>query len=75
MTTAIKGKTVEEAERLFQAFHRMVTGTEAADRKELGKLFAFAGVREFPARVKCANLPWHTLHAALQQQDQPVTTE
>jgi nitrogen fixation NifU-like protein len=75
MTTAVIGKTVDQAERLFQAFHRMVTGTEEADRGELGKLFAFAGVREFPARVKCANLPWHTLHAALQEQDQPATTE
>jgi nitrogen fixation NifU-like protein len=75
MTTAVKGKTVAEAERLFQAFHRMVTGTGAADRAELGKLFAFAGVREFPARVKCANLPWHTLHAALEDRGAAVTTE
>lgn len=75
MTTAVMGKSVDEAERLFQAFQQMVTGTEEGDRKELGKLFAFAGVREFPARVKCANLPWHTLHAALKHRDAPVTTE
>lgn len=66
MTTVVKGKSVEEAERLFQAFHDMVVGTVEPDRATLGaKLVAFAGVKEFPARVKCANLPWHTLHAAL----------
>ncbi|HWO88205.1 MAG TPA: SUF system NifU family Fe-S cluster assembly protein [Gemmatimonadales bacterium] len=67
MTGAVKGKTIEEAERLFQAFHSMVTsdGTQAPDTSLLGKLAAFAGVRQFPARVKCANLAWHTLHAAL----------
>jgi nitrogen fixation NifU-like protein len=75
MTTAVKGKTVDEAERLFHAFHGMVTGTEPADREALGKLYAFEGVREFPARVKCANLPWHTLHAALGQGSTVATTE
>jgi nitrogen fixation NifU-like protein len=75
MTSVVKGKTVDEAERLFRHFHGMVTGNEEGDRDRLGKLFAFAGVREFPARVKCANLPWHTLHAALQEQDRPVSTE
>lgn len=75
MTTAVKGKPVAEAERLFQAFQAMVTGRGEPDRAALGKLFAFAGVREFPARVKCANLPWHTLHAALQDTSRPVTTE
>lgn len=65
MTGAVKGKTVEEAERLFEAFHAMVTGKAPPDRGVLGKLVAFGGVREFPARVKCANLAWHTLHAAL----------
>jgi nitrogen fixation NifU-like protein len=75
MTTVVKGKTVDEAERLFRHFHGMLTGVEEGDRDHLGKLFAFAGVREFPARVKCANLPWHTLHAALQQADRPVSTE
>lgn len=67
MTGAVKGKTVAEAERLFDAFHRMVTSDPAIapDTSQLGKLAAFAGVRQFPARVKCANLAWHTLHAAL----------
>ena len=75
MTTVVKGKTVAEAEKLFEAFHGMVTGTADADRTTLGmKLYAFSGVKEFPARVKCANLPWHTLHAALSNGD-GVTTE
>ncbi len=67
MTGAVKGMPVAEAERLFQAFHAMVTGdpTRPADTSGLGKLAAFAGVKQFPARVKCANLAWHTLHAAL----------
>ena len=77
MTSAAKGKTVEEAEELFTAFHEMVAGDghQEPDGKHLGKLLAFAGVREFPARVKCANLSWHTLHTALQNNDKPVSTE
>jgi len=77
MTTVVKGKTVAEAEQLFTAFHGMVTGTVEPDRQTLGtKLWAFSGVKEFPARVKCANLPWHTLHAALQENgSEPVSTE
>jgi nitrogen fixation NifU-like protein len=76
MTGAVVGKTVEEAERLFAAFHEMVVSPDApADPKALGKLAAFAGVRGFPARVKCANLAWHTLHAALKASGQPVSTE
>jgi nitrogen fixation NifU-like protein len=76
MTTVVKGKTVAEAEQLFEAFHAMVTGTAEPDRRTLGtKLVAFSGVKEFPARVKCANLPWHTLHAALQQADASTTPE
>ncbi len=78
MTQAVKGKTRQEAERLFHAFHSMVTGeAEGAgpDRDTLGKLAALGGVRQFPARVKCANLPWHTLHAALQASPKPVSTE
>ena len=76
MTTVVKGKTVAEAERLFEAFHGMVTGVAEPDRATLGtKLWAFSGVKEFPARVKCANLPWHTLHAALQEGDRPTSTE
>lgn len=74
MTSAVKGKTVAEAERLFEAFHAMVVG-EPADRQALGKLAVFGGVKEFPARVKCANLPWHTLHAALRGTAEPVSTE
>lgn len=76
MTSAVVGKTVEEAERLFTAFHDMVVEPDApADPKTLGKLAAFAGVRGFPARVKCANLAWHTLHAALTARGDLVSTE
>ena len=76
MTQAVKGKSREEAERLFGEFHRMVTGEldEAAETHHLGRLTIFAGVREYPARVKCASLPWHTLHAALAG-DGAATTE
>lgn len=75
MTTALKGKTLAEAETLFARFHEMVTTETEADPEAMGKLAVFAGVREFPARVKCASLAWHTLHAALENRDQPVTTE
>jgi nitrogen fixation NifU-like protein len=76
MTQAVKGKTREEAERLFDEFHRMVTGELDAEAEEthLGRLKIFAGVLEFPARVKCASLSWHTLHAALNNEDE-VSTE
>ena len=76
MTAAVQGKTAAEAETLFHKFHDMVAGgaNAPADPQTLGKLAAFAGVKEFPARVKCANLSWHTLHAALQSQAS-VTTE
>ena len=75
MTGAVKGKTVAEAEALFHAFHDMVTGQGEPDAKVLGKLAAFAGVRQFPSRVKCANLAWHTLHGALASSAEPVSTE
>lgn len=77
MSQAVSGKPAAEAEALFRAFHDMVAGgPEApADAKALGKLAAFAGVRAFPARVKCASLPWHTLRAALAGSPEPVTTE
>lgn len=77
MTEAVRGKTREETEALFQGFHRLVTGAEGADAAtpSLGKLAVFAGVREFPVRVKCASLPWHTFHAAITGQDEAVTTE
>src|SRR5438132_1345083 len=67
MTQAVKGKTKEEAEAMFGEFHRMVTGDLdiETDENNLGKLKIFAGVLEFPARVKCASLSWHTLNAAL----------
>jgi nitrogen fixation NifU-like protein len=67
MTQAVKGKTKQETESLFEEFHRMVTGQLDADKEEnrLGRLTIFAGVREFPVRVKCATLSWHTMHAAL----------
>jgi len=76
MTQAVKGKSKEQAETLFKEFHSMVTGELDADTQEnsLGNLKIFAGVREFPVRVKCATLAWHTMHAALHQQDQ-VSTE
>lgn len=77
MTEAVKGKTVAEADRLFQGFHEMLTGDPSvpAEAGELGKLAVFAGVREFPIRVKCATLPWHTLRAALRGRDATVSTE
>jgi len=76
MTQAVKGKTKAEAEILFNEFHRMAMGEldEETEPNHLGKLTIFAGVREFPARVKCATLSWHTMHAALEGQD-TVTTE
>ena len=76
MTQVVKGKSKEEAESLFDEFHKMVTGeldTET-DENSLGKLKIFAGVLEFPARVKCASLSWHTLHAALNEEVE-VSTE
>ena len=70
MTQAVKGKSKQEAELLFDEFHRMVTGqlNEETEPNELGRLKIFAGVRDFPVRVKCATLAWHTLHAALNNQ-------
>lgn len=77
MTSTLKGKTKAEAEKLFHLFHDVVTGKKdaASSSDELGKLSALAGVAEFPARVKCASLAWHTLHAALEGQKDPVSTE
>lgn len=67
MTDAIKGRSVADAQTLFAAFHKMVTTPmgEEPDESAVGKLAVFSGVREFPARVKCASLAWHTLRAAL----------
>ena len=75
MTGAVKGKTRGEAEALFQGFHDLVTGkADAAEAKALGKLAVFAGVSEFPSRVKCASLSWHALKAALDAKEL-VSTE
>jgi len=75
MSEAVRGRTRAEAAELFDAMHRMLTTPGAAPDPGLGKLAALAGVREFPARVKCASLCWHTLNAALAGVAQPVTTE
>jgi nitrogen fixation NifU-like protein len=75
MTQAVKGKSREEAQALFDEFHQMVTGEldEEAEPNHLGHLKIFAGVRDYPARVKCASLPWHTMHAALEGEDTATT--
>jgi nitrogen fixation NifU-like protein len=77
MTESVKGKTLAEAEALFGTFHNLVTGKlpSTGNGAGLGKLAVFAGVSEFPARVKCATLAWHTLHAALHEAGEPVSTE
>jgi nitrogen fixation NifU-like protein len=77
MTESVKGKTLAEVEALFEVFHQMVMGKPPAvgNAPELGKLAAFSGVSEFPARVKCATLAWHTLHGALQGTGETVSTE
>jgi nitrogen fixation protein NifU and related proteins len=76
MTQSVKGKSKQEAETLFNEFHRMVTGEldEEATPHHLGRLTIFSGVRDFPARVKCASLSWHTMHAALKGEG-TVSTE
>ena len=77
MTERVKGKTVEEIERDFERFHEVVTGnpSQEANSSGLGKLSVFAGVREYPVRVKCATLCWHTLRAALGQSSEVARTE
>jgi len=76
MTSAVKGKTRQEAEALFERFRRLVTGSmEQAEAESLGKLAAFSGISEFPIRVKCASLSWHALKAALSEPDTVVSTE
>lgn len=66
MTEAVKGKTIEQAEAIFREFQDMVTSPNSEEtHDDLGSLVALAGVREYPVRIKCATLPWHTLHAAL----------
>jgi nitrogen fixation NifU-like protein len=77
MTQALRGKTVEDARRLFEEFHGIITGPpdEEPDVSAMGKMAAFGGVRRFPVRVKCATLAWHTLQAALKDDHTPVSTE
>lgn len=79
MTEAVKGLSVEQAGDLFERFHALATSAmgdaSLLALSELGKLVAFAGVREYPARVKCATLAWHTLRAALRNVQTPVSTE
>jgi nitrogen fixation NifU-like protein len=77
MTESVKGKTRAEAEALFDRFHALITGKDGGARNgpELGKLEVFSGVREYPVRVKCATLPWHTLKAALESDGATVSTE
>jgi nitrogen fixation NifU-like protein len=77
MTESLKGKTKSEAEALFKQFQDMVTGKipQGEEPEALGKLAVFTGVREFPARIKCATLAWHTFHAALEGSHETVSTE
>jgi nitrogen fixation NifU-like protein len=76
LTESVRGRTIAEAERLFATMHALLTRNDATvDVAALGKLGALSGVREFPARVKCASLCWHTLDAALHRQSEPVRTE
>ena len=77
MTESLKGKTKAEVEILFARFHELLTGKEdyVPEADKLGKLIVFSGVKEFPIRVKCATLAWHTLRAAMDNQEQPVSTE
>ena len=77
MTQALKGKPVAESERLFEAFHNMATAgmDEEPDEETLGKLAVLAGVKEFPSRIKCATLCWHTVKAAIEGDNQPAMTE
>jgi nitrogen fixation NifU-like protein len=75
MSSTIKGKSKEEAERLFETFHRLVTGDASGlSAADLGRLAAFSGVSEFPARVKCATLAWHTLRSALEGEPKDVVS-
>jgi nitrogen fixation NifU-like protein len=75
MTEALKGRTVDEARALFERFHDMVTSSPDSEIPDLGKLAVLAGVREFPTRVKCASLAWHTLNAAVAGGAEVVSTE
>ncbi len=77
MTQSVRGKTRAEAGQIFDEFLKLVTGRASGPQQQdkLGKLAVFSGVSEFPVRVKCATLAWHTLRAALERKTEPVTTE
>lgn len=75
MTEALKGKSVAEAEALFRGFHNLIMDQPSAAPIDLGKLYVLAGVKDYPSRVKCATLAWHTLHAALNREQLPISTE
>ena len=75
MTEALKGKTVEEARALFDRFHDMVLSSPDTPLPDLGKLAVFGGVRDYPTRVKCASLAWHTMKAAMKAEHEVVSTE
>jgi nitrogen fixation NifU-like protein len=77
MSSLVKGKTLDEAEKIFEKFHSLVTAKlgDNPDIEDLGKLAVFTGVKEFPSRVKCASLAWHTMRSALNNQESKVTTE
>ncbi len=75
MTESVKGKTVDEAQALFERFQRMITASTDSPAADLGKLTVLAGVRQFPVRVKCASLAWHTLRAAVDSAAEVVSTE
>lgn len=75
MSGLMKGKSVAEAEALFETFHDLVTGKAPGKEDQLGKLAVFSGVSEYPARVKCASLAWHTLKSAIESKTETVTTE
>ena len=75
MTDAMKGKSINDAELLFNNFHELITNENGVDEKSLGKLAVLAGVKDYPARVKCATLCWHTLHSAITGNKETVSTE
>jgi nitrogen fixation NifU-like protein len=75
MTEVLKGKNLSDAQALFERFHKLITGHADSDLAGLGKLAVFSGVAEFPVRVKCASLAWHTLRSALEKRSEPVSTE
>lgn len=75
LTESVKGQTIAEADALFDRFQRMITAPPDASPDDLGKLAVLAGVRQFPVRVKCASLAWHTFRAAVEARDEVVSTE